>query len=637
MSKKSEQIKSLAKQIHYHRNAYYNLEKAEISDETFDLLIDKLTELDPDNEAITNIGSPANENNEWKKAEHKIPMGSLNKASNIEQMNDWIEKYCKENTELFLIDKVDGLAMELIYENGKLISAISRGDGKIGDNVYSNVIKMNGVSLELPLLFTGSVRGEVIITRSNHKEYFSDQANVRNSAAGISRRLDGQDCDKLSILFYQAIGNVDVETEVQMLEYISKDLKLPIPSWFVSKTKDDLKQFVKNIYSLYQNELREKLDWEIDGIVCRINNLQEQEEYGETNGRKKAAIALKFPHEIKETILKEVIWQVGNSGRIIPVADFEPIHLSGAEVSRASLHNIKRVKDLDIKLGDTVIISRRNDIIPFLEYKLLSAEDGIEISIPTNCPSCDSSLEMQGEYLICPATDICPSQIKGGLINWIDGIGILEWGEGLIDKLVNSELVEEISDLYHLTVEDLMSLERMGQKSAQKAYDILWSHKELPLEILLGSLSIPNCASSTVKMIIDAGYNSLNKILTISFEDLQKIHGIGDVKAKSIIEGLKRNKKIIEEIMSKGITIKEISNTGKLNGMKICITGATVIKRNDLKTIINENSGVFKSSITKDCSHLIIADPSSTSIKAQEARNHGIKLISEEEFLGMIR
>jgi DNA ligase (NAD+) len=643
MSKKSVQIKSLEKQIKKARNAYYNKKDGEdiMSDAAFDALVDTLAKLDPENELVTGIGAPVVEDG-WKKAKHQIVMGSLNKAAEAEEINAWLDKYITETDQVFIIDKVDGLSIECLYEDGKLISAISRGDGKIGDEIFDNVSKMGGVKLVLPLLFTGSLRGEIILTKDNHKKHFADKANVRNTAAGVSRRLDGEGCEHLNVIFYQAIGNVDLATEVEQMEYLKKNLGLTVPEWCCSSEQDEkermgTKEFVQWVYDSYQGGLRANLDYEIDGLVVKVNSLQEQQEHGDRDGRPRAAIAYKFPVEKAETPITNIVIQTGHSGRITPVAEFDQVLLAGAMIGRATLHNFKRVQELGVDVGAVVLITRRGDVIPAVEV-VLNHTDTV-YPTPTECPTCGGPVEMQGENLMCISTDTCPAQVKGRISNWVNTIGVLEWGDKIIDKLVESGLVESIQDLYKLTVEDLMTIERMGEKSAKKCHVILWSHKEIPLEIFIGGLSIPMASTSTIKLLMEAGYDTIDKIRALRCADgieLMKVRGIGAVKAKSIIDGLIRNNKAICEILGRGIKIKAAA-AGNLTGKKIAITGSTNLKRSILQGMIAENGGTYKSSISKDCTYLVISDPESTSIKAVSARGMGIKLIGEDELLEMIK
>ncbi len=634
---KSIQIKSLEKQIKYNKDLYYNKKlnaDQGISDAAFDAMVDELAKLDPKNKLVASVGTPVEEDG-WKKAKHQIMMGSLNKAAEVEEINAWLDKYIKETDEVFIIDKVDGLSIECLYEDGKLISAISRGDGKIGDEIFDNVSRMGGVKLVLPLLFTGSLRGEIILTKENHKKHFADKANVRNTAAGVSRRLDGEGCQHLDVIFYQAIGNVELATEVEQMEYLRKNLGLNIPEWSCSPEEGmNTKEFVQWVYDSYQEGLRANLNYEIDGLVVKINSLQEQQEHGDRDGRPRAAIAYKFPVERAQTPITNMAKQTGHSGRITPVAEFDQVLLAGALIGRATLHNFKRVQELGIDIGAVVVITRRGDVIPAVEAVLKST--GTTYPTPTECPTCAGPVEMQGENLMCISTDTCPAQVKGRIANWINAIGILEWGGELISKLVDAKMVFDIGDLYLLSPADLMLLDRMGNKSARKCCEILWSHKEIPLEIFLGGLSIPMAATSTIKTLMESGLDTLDKILEVDGLTLMKVRGIGAAKAKFIIEGLERNKQIIRKLLREGIKIKSIAE-GNLTGKKIAITGSTNLKRSVLQGMIAESGGSYKSSISKDCTHLVISDPESMSIKAVSARGMGIKLISEDELLEMIK
>lgn len=364
-----DRIKYLEDQITKHSNYYYNSE-SKISDASFDEMTDELAKIDPSNVILSKVGAPVGDDDGWKKAKHDIPMGSLNKVSSKQAMDAWIDRYINDN-DVFFIEKIDGLSIEILYEDGKLISAISRGDGIWGDEISSNVRKMHGVKETLPLLFTGSLRGEIILTKENYRKHFSDKSNVRNTAAGVSRRLDGEGSEHLSIIFYQAIGNVELETEMEQLSYLKENLGLTTPNYGAYEpSSNNAKEYIDSIYTEYSKSIREELDYEIDGLVIKINNLSKQDEQGITDNRPKGAIAYKFPHDMKETILRDVVWQVGNSGRIVPIAVFDEILLAGAMVERASLHNIGRIKELGILIGDKILVSRRNDVIPHIECKV---------------------------------------------------------------------------------------------------------------------------------------------------------------------------------------------------------------------------------------------------------------------------
>jgi len=357
----SDRIKKLAEQIVQARQDYYN-GVPKHSDKVFDAWVDELRTLEPNHKAVTAIGAPVAPS-EWKKAKHQIPMGSLNKVNLPAELTSWAnDKTNKEK--LFVTEKLDGLSIEVIYEDGKLIEAITRGDGIVGESVTVNVVKMGGVSSFIKN-FTGSLRGEIIMKKSNHKAHFSDKANPRNAASGTCKRLDGVGVQYLDILFYQVLGDIDFKTEVEQFEWLRKN-KLGAPNyWTYSKVED-----VNAHWRDYQDTKRDKLDYDIDGLVVRINDMPKQMALGDKDLRPLGAIAFKFDNEARETTLLDVVWEVGNSGRITPIAILKPIIICGAEIKRASLHNVKMVKELDLYIGCTVLVSRRNDVIPYVEEKI---------------------------------------------------------------------------------------------------------------------------------------------------------------------------------------------------------------------------------------------------------------------------
>ena len=335
----------------------------------------------------------------------------------------------------------------------------------------------------------------------------------------------------------------------------------------------------------------------------------------------------------------DVIWQVGNSGRITPVAVFEPVVLDGAEIRQASLHNIARVEELLLHIGCGVLVSRRNGVIPFVEESIIddNPDDnnvGNTIVPPTNCPACDAVLIETGEYIQCPNTLDCPAQKTGRIKNWISNINILEWGDTLVERLVETGKVDTIVDLYRLSLDDIAAIERMGKKSAFNCYQSLWSHNPIPLELLLGSLSIPMIGSASIKLVMDAGFDTLDKIFAASEESFNGIKGLGPRKSKSLFQGLQKNKEMIGELMKTDIKVEE-KIVGELTGKSFALTGAMVNKRATLEELIVSLGGTVKGSVGKTTNYLVIADINSTSSKAVSARKLGATLISEEELLVM--
>lgn len=362
----TNRIQELENKIFKARNDYYNGNPT-VSDKVYDAWVDELRLLDPTNKAVTTIGSPIAPS-EWKKAKHQIPMGSLDKVNTPAELEKWVDdtlEVIDPDGKLCITEKLDGLSIEVIYENGSLVQGITRGSGSEGEDITTNVIKMGGVKSHLFSKFTGSLRGEIIMHKSTHKQWFADKANPRNAASGTSKRLDGVGVDRLNILFYQALGNTDFLTEQEQFLWLVNQ-GLDTPHWWVVESADQ----VSKLWRTYQDDNRDKLDYDIDGLVVRIDNLEKQEALGEKDLRPKGAIAFKFDNEARETILLNVVWEIGSSGRITPVAILKPVIVCGAEIKRASLHNVSYFKSLKLFVGCRVLVSRRNDVIPYIEENI---------------------------------------------------------------------------------------------------------------------------------------------------------------------------------------------------------------------------------------------------------------------------
>ena len=359
----ANRIQELETKIFKARHDYYNGVSI-VSDKVFDAWVDELRLLDPISKAVTSIGAPIAPS-EWQKAKHQIPMGSLDKVNQPQELSKWVHDVA-DREELFVIEKLDGLSIEVIYEHGSLVQAITRGDGETGEDITVNVAKMGGVRSHLKHRFTGSLRGEIIMHKSVHKQYFADKANPRNAASGTSKRLDGVGVDKLNIQFYQVLGDVDFKTEAKQFEWLQKQ-DLDTPNYWTFNIVDE----INDLWREYQDNDRNKLDYDIDGLVIRVNDMAKQLVLGDKDLRPKGAIAFKFDNEARETTLLDVEWQVGNSGRITPVAILEPVILCGAEIKRASLHNVRWVEELNLYIGCKVLVSRRNDVIPYVEEKIV--------------------------------------------------------------------------------------------------------------------------------------------------------------------------------------------------------------------------------------------------------------------------
>lgn len=622
----SDRISQLESAILQARKDYYN-GQANVSDKVYDAWVNELAELDPKNLAVIGIGSEPVST--WEKYNHQVEMGSLNKAQTDDEYLKWHQKYI-DHDQVLLTLKLDGLSVSLIYEDGVLVKAATRGSGTTGELITSNVARMNGVPLRLKEKLNITVRGEILLSKENFTRYFSEYSNTRNAASGISRRFDGVGSNRLTVLSYQVHSDqLELETFEQQFTLLQK-LGFAVPPFYVLNTPIE----VIKLKNEWQASKREEYQFDLDGLVLHCNNLKKHNEFGSLHSRPYGSLAFKFDSVSKVAHIADIQVQVGNSGRLTPVAIFNPkVNLVGAEVERATLHNFSNIEELGVGIGAEVLVCRSNEVIPFIE-EVVSPPKSV-FAPPTHCPECSSPIIKTGEYIQCPNSQ-CPAQVSGRIRNWIKELNILEWGDKIIDRLVQSGKVKTVADLYKLWVADLAELERMGETSATKCYNILWSHNEVPLEVFLGGLSIPMVGQSTIKAVMKSGYDTLEKISQMTMEQLQSVPGLGPIKAESLYRGLKDNQSLIVELLNGGVRIKE-KMSGVLAGKQIVFTGTMVNKRTELEKMAKDAGAEVKGSVGKSIDFLVIADPNSTSTKAQSARKNGTKLISEDDFLAMVK
>src|SRR4051812_33041679 len=385
----SDRVSELATLLRQYKDAYYNGQPL-VSDAAYDALEDELRNLDPDHAILQSIGAPlrgAEVVTAWEKARHAIPMGSLNKAVSEDEFRQWAAR-CDElgkkgkleaiTDNLFVTEKLDGLSLAVTYDKGKLADALTRGDGEVGERITQNAARMKGVPKQLAEPVSVTVRGEIILKLSDMKKAFPGAANPRNQASGTSKRFDGQGCEHLTVLFYDLDGE-EHATEQQKFKRLSA-LGLIVPNFKATDLDGALE-----LHQEYAKQKRAALDYEIDGLVVRANNVHAQHMLGEKGNRPRAAIAFKFASQAKVTTLVEIVWETGSSGRVSPVAVVEPVELAGAVVRRASLHTAANIAELGIGIGDEVLVSRRNDVIPYVEEVV--TKKGKVAKPPTKCPT----------------------------------------------------------------------------------------------------------------------------------------------------------------------------------------------------------------------------------------------------------
>jgi len=640
------QTQDLAKRIEDARTAYYHGTPV-MTDASYDALEDELRKLDPNHPLLSKTGAPVPASSGWQKVKHGIPMRSLNKAQTQGEMDAWTRNL-PANAALLVTEKMDGISIALRYRSGKLTQALTRGDGKVGEDITRNVRIMQGVPGAAPSQkagsFTGWVRGEIVVRKSDFAKHFPGDSNPRNTASGTAKRQsDFGPCRHLTVFAYQILpDNLVIASKLQELQVL-RDHGFTVPN-FEAVTHVRAGS-VAALYQKYIDSTRAGLDYDIDGLVVEVDDAALREQMGERNHRPAGAIAFKFPHESKETCLRDIVWQVGNSGRVTPVAVFDEVELAGAKVKRASLHNTTYYYEIAgqigqqvLTAGDTILVSRRNDVIPYVEAGIVSydkddTDDNI-LEIPTECPECGSRLRYEGEYLVCRNLD-CPAQVSGAVKRWVKKLGVLDWGDAVIDALCESGRVKDPADLYTLEDDELSDLELSGRRvgsSAKRMLDNLHDKTELDLHVLVGSLGIPLISRSMAKTIVDGGYDTLDAMYKANAAELATIPGMGETKAEAFVGGLEERIGLACKLLTNGVKIKPPS-TGAFKGWNVCMTG---FRDPEMQDAIEAQGGTVKSGVSKKLDILVAKDPSSTSGKAKKARSYGVQIIGIEDMWTML-
>lgn len=604
-----------------------------MSDAQFDALEDQLKAIDPNHPWFSKVG--ATPVSGWMKARHSRPMASLNKAQDASELHAWASSCSFRDGELLVVmDKLDGASLNCEYVDGKFSRAITRGDGDIGEDITANAKKMPFPKV-IPNKFTGSLRGEVIVRYGNFKTHFIGQSNPRNTANGtMKRQSDSSGCQYLDVVMFDVMPDHGEPLHKADQFGMLKQWGFSIPRYQVVNSIKD----VETVYDEYINTHRSsvedhvegdgKLDYDIDGLVIQFDHRQRFSGLGDQGRGPKGAVAFKFPHEEKVTTLRNVRWQVGNSGRITPVAEFDEVVLAGAKVVQASLHNISNMQRLaddvgaiDMGIGDQIMVARRNDVIPYVEA-IVSSGTGVGFEVPSECPCCSAKTERDGEYLVC-RNDDCEAQISGAIKRWIKKLGVLHFGEALIEALVDAEMVEDPADLYTLDPAEVANL-TMGQRrvgsTADKALTNLHKNTELELHVLVGSLGIPMIGRSMAQTIVDAGYDSLEKMLQATVKDIASISGVGMTKANHFVKGYYEKLWLVSKLLGAGVRIKR-KVTGRFTGMTACVTGFRGKEEQDIVAAFTGEGGVMKSGVSGKLTYLICKDAKSNSGKPSKARS----------------
>ena len=627
---RQKRIRELEYLIRHHQELYYNGEP-EISDEEFDALWDELASIDPANPIIASIG--ADRSDRWPKYRHRMIMGSLSKASDPESFLAWAAKV---RYPLYLVQyKLDGASIELQYDEGGFARAVTRGDGVIGDDITPNAVRMNGVPNRLPEPFTGSVRGEVLMSKRVHASKYSDKANCRNAANGLMKRKDGQGVEDLDIVCYDAVGRLPTgeafSTEREKIAWL-KRMGFNVVPTIECKSPEEI-----IVYRAKIMELRPTLEYDIDGLVVKGDRI----DFEDMNKmRPELQIAFKFSPEEAVTTLIAVEWSESGT-TVTPIGIVEPVRLAGTTVQRANLANPGIIRSMDLRIGSKVVITKRGEIIPKIESLVENPKDAIPIPIPSHCSLCGAGLIDEDTRLYCPNPE-CPGKAYHRLEKWLSVIDIKDIGSTLLKRLFEAKRVVRIPDLYTLTMNDLISFERIGRKSAQKILRNIRERNEVSLSQFLAGFDIEGIGLLMAEKLIEAGYDTLDKILAASPADFEKIAGFAEISAKTLYEGLRLVEEDMRKLVDSGYVRirpplpKTQRTANPVSGNSFCFTGELrSMKRSEAEKLVREKGGIIKSSVTKDLDYLVTNDPSSGSEKNRKAKELSIKIIDEEQFLEM--
>ncbi|MFP4458465.1 MAG: NAD-dependent DNA ligase LigA [Candidatus Zixiibacteriota bacterium] len=674
MSNAKEEIKKLRKLIREHNYHYYVENEPVISDEEYDSLFDRLKKLEEENPDLITEDSPtqrvgAEIQDGFSTYEHRVPMLSLSKVISFEKFKDFHERILKklsksdiENPDFDYVaePKLDGLALEIIYEDGHLVKAATRGNGVVGEDVTQNVRTIKPIPLVLnsdkeDVPATIEARGEVIFKKKDFEkmnqkrrdEGKDEFANARNAASGSLRQLDPSVTAErpLSAFFYDigTLDGVSLDSHSEQLEYM-RNLGIPtVEDSGKLENPDAVKDYFEKI-----SEKRESLPYEIDGVVIKVNRLDYHETLGSISRSPRWAIAWKFPSQSAMTKLDDIIWNVGRTGAVTPVAILEPVEIGGVTVKRASLHNEDLIAEKDIRVGDRIMVKRAGDVIPYVEESLDEFRDGSEKEIqpPEICPSCGTKLYRAPDdaFHRCPNKASCPAQIKESIIHFvsknamdIDGIG-----EKQIEQFLSKNIIETAADLYNISKDELLPLERMGEKSAENILNAIEESKKRPLWRFINALGIPTIGSHLAQVLAE-NFKNIDEIEKQSAEKLEEIDEIGPIIAENIFNYFKaeENIKLIDEFKKIGIDpesslyVEEKSEL-PLDGQKFVLTGSlSSMTRDEAKLLLQKLGAKPTSSVSKKTDFLVVGENPGS--KLEKAQKLDINIMDENEFIEFLK
>lgn len=655
-------LEILRKEIEAHASAYYENDSPTVSDAVYDSLVRELKDIEKEypelsdpNFIVYRVGGKPLE--AFVKKEHKIRMLSLNDAFSFEELFDWqkrIKKLVpKESLQYFAELKMDGLACSLIYQDGILESAITRGDGSVGEDITQNVRTISSVPIVLNIKDKGitEVRGEIVMTKSTlerlNKKYAKEAkallANTRNAAAGSVRQLDPKLTSERSLDFFAwdiAQSSKDFVTHSEEHKYL---VELGFKVAPFEGICHDLREVEKVIQ--YIEKERERLDYGTDGVVVQVNQLSLHSTLGIVGKAPRYALAYKYPAEQATTVVTNISVQVGRTGILTPLAHFVPTKVAGSLVSKSTLHNIDQIKRLDVRVGDTVIIQKAGDVIPEVVevLKNLRPNKTKEFQMPNICPECSGKViqrkgvtgeESVGYY--CGNND-CPAKQTKNIIHFVRTMEIYEVGPKIVERLQDEGLISDAADLFTLEESDLAGLERFGAKSAENIIREIQSKKNPPLDRFINALGIIHVGEQTARDLA-LYFKTFEKFWNASREDLDSIENIGPAVVESIISYTKSKygNHFTKKLFANGVepVSVQIKKGGAFEGKNFVLTGTLSISREEAKKLIQNNGGKISSSVSIKTDFVLVGENPGS--KRDEANKLGVKIMTEDDFLKML-
>lgn len=653
-----QRIEELTEIIEKHNHSYYVMDNPTVSDYEYDMLMQELKGLEAEYPEFVLPSSPTQRVggealSKFEKVTHKVQMGSLQDVFSFEQLEEFVTR-CRntvENPSFIVEPKIDGLSVSLEYENGILKRGSTRGDGFVGEDVTANLKTVGSIPLKIknaPEFL--EVRGEVYMPKEKFLKLVEQQElndeqpfkNPRNAAAGSLRQKNSKITAKrgLDIFVFniQQIDGREITSHKQSLDYIkSLGLKV-IPSYVECTTYSEIEQEIQRI-----DQIRNTLSYDIDGIVIKVDSFEQRETLGSSSKVPKWAIAYKFPPEEKETTLRNIEVNVGRTGAITPVAVFDPVMLAGTSVSRAVLHNQDFITQKDIRIGDKIIIRKAGEIIPEVVKSVSHVENSEPFILPAKCPVCGTeSVRYEDEAVLrCPNPD-CPAQLLKSIIHFaskgamdIDGMG-----DAIVKALVENNLVKSVADIYTLKAEQIASLERLGEKSAENLINAIEKSKSRPLDKVIFALGIRNIGQASAKLLCEK-FPSIEKIMSATAEEIEEIDGFGKVMSENVAKAFseQHRKDLISRLLELGVKMEyqaTQTNDNRFEGMTFVLTGTLeTLKRDEAKKIIESFGGKVSGSVSKKTTFVVAGEEAGS--KLEKAQSLGVNVLSETEFLEKIK